>query len=83
MLDLVDQGLDERLLELDAAEVGAVADAVPGADEAERLLSVEGVRAAWVRFRWLSGSLMFLVVVTRTPSRSSMSFWKPLKSTSM
>lgn len=82
MLDLVDQGLDERLLELDAAEVGAVADAVPGADEAERLLSVE-VCVPAVRFRWLSGSLMFLVVVTRTPSRSSMSFWKPLKSTSM
>lgn len=44
MLDLVDQGLDERLLELDAAEVGAVTDAVPGADQTERLPPVERVR---------------------------------------
>ena len=44
MLDLVDQCLDEGLLELDAAQVGAVADAVPGADQAERLLAVELVR---------------------------------------
>ena len=35
VLDLVDQGLDERLLEVDAAEVGAVAYAVPGADQGE------------------------------------------------
>ena len=44
-VDLVDQRLDERLLELDAAQVAAVADAVPGADQTERLLAAERVRA--------------------------------------
>ena len=45
VLDLGDHRAEERLLPVDAGEVAAVAEAVPGADVGQRLLALDGVRA--------------------------------------